>query len=165
LWQHRIVNKKLEIKGGANFLRRIDIPKNAKLQKAFAVAETTISTYQAAQKAYLSQLALTTPDAPIRAALAAGIAIASGLARVAAILRVDEKGGGGGGSPTGGGGGMGLATINSAPDVNTAQQPSTLINEQGQAMNQQQQAPVYVAVTEIREVSNNVNVVENLARF
>jgi len=139
--------------------------KNAKLQKAFAVAETTISTYQAAQKAYASQLALATPDAPIRAALAAGIAIASGLARVAAILRVDEKSGGGGASPTGGGGGMGLATINSAPDVNTAQQPSTLINEQGQAMNQQQQAPVYVAVTEIREVSNNVNVVENLARF
>jgi hypothetical protein len=68
-------------------------------------------------------------------------------------------------SAGGGGGGMGLATINSAPDVNTAQQPSTLINEQGQAMNQQQQAPVYVAVTEIREVSNNVNVVENLARF
>jgi HSP20 family molecular chaperone IbpA len=29
----RIVNKKLEIKGGANFLQRIDIPKNAKLQK------------------------------------------------------------------------------------------------------------------------------------
>ncbi len=97
--------------------------KNAKLQKAFAVAETTIATYQAAQQAYLSQLALATPDAPIRAAVAAGIAIASGLARVAAIVAVNEKGGGGGsvgGGGSGSGGGMGLAQINDN-QISTAQ--------------------------------------------
>lgn len=53
--------------------------------KAVSIAETIVSTIMAAQKAYASQMALTTPDAPIRAAIAAGIATASGLARVAAI--------------------------------------------------------------------------------
>jgi hypothetical protein len=130
--------------------------KNAKMQKAFAVVQATINTYQAATKA----LATLPPPASY---VAAAAALVSGFVQVRNILSQNVE------NPTssagGGGGGMGLATINSAPDVNTAQQPSTLINEQGQAMNQQQQAPVYVAVTEIREVSNNVNVVENLARF
>jgi len=59
------------------------------LGKTLAVASTTISTYQAAQAAYASQLLIPTPDAPVRAAIAAGIAIAQGLARVAAIVKVD----------------------------------------------------------------------------
>lgn len=143
--------------------------KNAKLQKAFAVAETTIATYKAAQQAYLSQMALTTPDAPIRAAVAAGLAVASGLARVRAILAVDEKGGGGGSIGGGGGGmggGMGLAQINDQPNINSAAQPSTLLDQQGNVINQQNNQPTaYVAVTEINEVNNNVQVVENLARF
>ena len=143
--------------------------KNAKLQKAFAVAETTIATYKAAQQAYLSQMALTTPDAPIRAAVAAGLAVASGLARVRAILAVDEKGGGGGSIGGGGGGmggGMGLAQINDQPNINSAAQPSTLLDEQGNVLNSQgNQITAQVAVTEINEVNNNVQVVENLARF
>ena len=52
--------------------------------KALSVAETLISTYLSAQKAYASQLTLT-PDSPIRAAIAAAVAVAGGLARVAAI--------------------------------------------------------------------------------
>jgi len=59
------------------------------LGKALAVASTTISTYQAAQAAYASQLTIPTPDAPVRAAIAAGIAIAQGLARVAQIVKVE----------------------------------------------------------------------------
>jgi hypothetical protein len=129
--------------------------KNAKMQKAFAIVQATINTYQAATKA----LATLPPPASY---VAAAAALVSGFVQVRNILSQNVENPS---SSAGGGGGMGLATINSAPDVNTAQQPSTLINEQGQAMNQQQQAPVYVAVTEIREVSNNVNVVENLARF
>ena len=56
--------------------------------KVLAIASTTISTYLAAQEAYRSQTVLATPDAPIRAAIAAGVAIASGLARVKAIMQV-----------------------------------------------------------------------------
>ena len=72
--------------------------------KAAAIASTTISTYLAAQNAYQSQMAIPTPDAPFRAALAAGIAVASGLANVQKILAVQTpNGGGGGGSvPSGG---------------------------------------------------------------
>lgn len=55
------------------------------VQKAINIATAIIDTYVAAQGAYKSQMALTTPDAPIRAAIAAGVAIAQGLARVAAI--------------------------------------------------------------------------------
>ena len=68
--------------------------------QALAVAETLVSTYFSAQKAYQSQLTAT-PDSPIRAALAAAAAVASGLARVAAIkaqkFNANSSGGGGGG--------------------------------------------------------------------
>lgn len=68
-----------------------------------------IDTYYAAQRAYASQMQLT-PDAPIRAKVAAAVATAAGLARVAAIaaqkfqpeaaqapIRVGSGGGTGGG--------------------------------------------------------------------
>jgi hypothetical protein len=68
---------------------------------------TIADTYMAAQKAYLSQMTFD-PTAPIRAKIAAGIAVAAGLAKVAAIARTTfqttapstpaNNGGGGGGS-------------------------------------------------------------------
>jgi hypothetical protein len=70
--------------------------------KEIAIAETIISTYFAAQKAFESQMLIATPDAPVRANIAAGVAIVQGLARVAAI-RSTNKGGGGGGGRSGGG--------------------------------------------------------------
>ena len=72
--------------------------------KAISIAETLVSTYSAAQKAYASQLAIPTPDAPIRAQIAAGIAVAAGLAKVAAIKSQQFSGGGGAGAAAGGGG-------------------------------------------------------------
>jgi hypothetical protein len=75
------------------------------IKKAASIAQAIVETYMAAQSAYASQLSIATPDAPIRASVAAGLAIASGLARVAAIQKTkfDSKGGTGGG---GGGGGV-----------------------------------------------------------
>lgn len=57
------------------------------IQKALSLAETIVSTYSAAQKAFASQMSIPSPDAPIRAAIAAGAAIAGGLARIAAISK------------------------------------------------------------------------------
>jgi hypothetical protein len=54
------------------------------MQKRVNIAMALIDTFVAAQKAYLSQMQFT-PDSPIRAAIAASVAVASGLARVAAI--------------------------------------------------------------------------------
>ena len=85
--------------------------KQFKVTKAFNIAMTIADTYMAAQKAYLSQMTFD-PTAPIRAKIAAGIAVASGLAKVAAISRTTFQSTapstptntGGGGSGGGGGG-------------------------------------------------------------
>ena len=78
-----------------------------KVNKAFQIAQALIQTYQSASAAYASQMAITTPDAPIRAAVAAGIAVASGLAQVAKIRATKFDGGGSPSPSTGGGGGGG----------------------------------------------------------
>lgn len=81
--------------------------KQFKVTKAFNIAMTIADTYMAAQKAYLSQLQYD-PSSFFRAKIAAGIAVAAGLAKVAAIARTTfqttapstptNNGGGGGGS-------------------------------------------------------------------
>lgn len=86
--------------------------KQFKVTKAFNIAMTIADTYMAAQKAYLSQMLIPSPTAPIRAKIAAAVAVASGLAKVAAISRTTFQstapstptniGGGGGGSGGGG---------------------------------------------------------------
>ena len=70
------------------------------INKAVSIASTLIQTYQAAQGAYLSQLSIPTPDAPIRAAIAAGIATTAGLVNVATIAKQKFQGSGGGTTPT-----------------------------------------------------------------
>lgn len=87
--------------------------------KAISIAETLVSTYTAAQKAYASQLSIPTPDAPIRAQIAAGIAVAAGLAKVAAIKSQQFSGGGGGGGAAGGGGVGGGGVQSVGVDVGT----------------------------------------------
>lgn len=82
-----------------------------KRNKAISIAETLVSTYQAAQKAYASQLAIPSPDAPIRAQVAAGIAVAAGLAKVAAIKSTQFGGGASAGGATGGGVGGGTQSV------------------------------------------------------
>jgi hypothetical protein len=79
------------------------------VNKAAQIAQATINTYQSATGAYASQMALATPDAPIRAAVAAGIAIATGLANVAKIASQKFEGGSSGGgssAPSAAGGGV-----------------------------------------------------------
>jgi hypothetical protein len=113
------------------------------INKAAQVAQATINTYQSATGAYASQMALATPDAPIRAAVAAGIAVASGLANVAKIASQKFEGGsqGGGGAPAGGGGGAQMA----APQFNTI--GSSGINQL--ATLQQQPVQAYVVSGEV----------------
>jgi hypothetical protein len=112
--------------------------------KAAAVASATISTYSAANKAYESQLAIPTPDAPIRATIAAGIAIAGGLLNVQKILAVKTPGGGGsGGTAPSGGNSM------TAPSFNTVGSSST--NQLAQSIGSQSQTPIrsYVVASDV----------------
>jgi hypothetical protein len=76
------------------------------VQKAANIATALITTYQNATSAYASQFTpIPTPDSPIRGGIAAGIAVATGLANVAKISQQKFEGGGSvGGGGTGGGG-------------------------------------------------------------
>lgn len=77
------------------------------VQKAANIATALITTYQNATSAYASQFTpVPTPDSPIRGGIAAGIAVAAGLANVAKISQQKFDGGGstGGGGGTSGGG-------------------------------------------------------------
>lgn len=79
------------------------VGENTAAGKAAAIAATTIDTYLGAQKAYTSQLIPGDPSSPIRAAIAAGVAVAGGIANVAAIVKTKTPGtskGGGGSAPT-----------------------------------------------------------------
>ena len=53
--------------------------------KAFSVAQVGIDTYIAAQKAYSSQLVVGDPTSPVRATLAAAVAVAGGIANLTKI--------------------------------------------------------------------------------
>jgi hypothetical protein len=73
------------------------------INKQASIAQAIVETIGAAQSAYASQMAIKTPDAPIRAAIAAAVAIASGIARVRKIEQTQFEGksvGGGGATGT-----------------------------------------------------------------
>jgi hypothetical protein len=137
------------------------------VQKAANIAIATIETYLSAASAYKSQLLIPTPDAPIRAKIAAGMAIASGLARVAAISKTQFKStaaptntGGGGGVPTGGGGQQQPpAAFN--PNV-TPTNPTGQPNPQG---GQNGTTRVIVVESDIRRVTTRVDAAERFATF
>jgi hypothetical protein len=122
--------------------------------KALAIAATTVSTYLSAQKAYESQFKpLAIVDSPVRGAIAAGIAVATGLANVKKIMsvQVPGKGGGGGSMPSAG----------SIPAPIIPQVATTTIN-QGQ-VNQLASATSRAFVLE-SDVSGNQERIERLNR-
>jgi hypothetical protein len=80
------------------------------VNKAASIAQTLITTYLSAQKAYASQIIPLDPSSIVRGQIAAGLAIAGGLANVAKIAKTQFNGGGGGGSSSGGGGGGSLGS-------------------------------------------------------
>lgn len=100
--------------------------------KGLAVASTLISTYTAAQKAYESQFSpIPTLNSPVRGALAAAAAVASGLANVKSILSVktpNDKSQGAGGR------------VIQAPDFNVVGASQT--SQLAEAVSTQQQKPV-----------------------
>ena len=88
------------------------------VQKAANIATALITTYQNATSAYASQFTpIPTPDSPIRGGIAAGIAVATGLANVAKISQQKFEGG----TPVsdgGGGGGGGGSIPSMSPSFN-----------------------------------------------
>jgi hypothetical protein len=142
------------------------------IKKAASLAQATIETYQAAQSAFASQMTIPTPDAPIRANIAAAIAIASGLARVAVIAKTKFEGGGGGGATGGGGGNLGTFTQGGGgqpPQGLTSQNTVTQLNPDGTVAGQgnREAAPMkaYVVESESRAVTERVNKLSNNSKI
>jgi hypothetical protein len=143
------------------------------IKKAASLAQATIETYQAAQSAFASQMTIPTPDAPIRANIAAAIAIASGLARVAVIAKTKFEGGGGGASGGGGGGNLGTFSQGGGggqpPQGLTAQNTVTQLNPDGTVAGQgnREAAPMkaYVVESESRAVTERVNKLSNNSKI
>jgi hypothetical protein len=113
--------------------------------KALSIAQTVISTYMAAQLAYQSQFIPGVPDpsSPIRGAIAAAAAVASGLAKVITIKKQTFKGTGSTNTSGGGGGGTGGGGIQ-APTTGFTQ----IRTPQNPNQPQQKQPPVKVFVVQ-----------------
>jgi len=91
--------------------------KRFNVMKAFSLATALADTYLATQKAYTSQLQLD-PTSPIRAKIAAGVALAAGLANVAAIARTKFESSSGSSPAIGGGGGGSASSARAEPSFN-----------------------------------------------
>lgn len=136
------------------------VGKNTAAGKATAIAATTIDTYLGAQKAYTSQLIPGDPSSPIRAALAAALAVAGGIKNIRAIAKTQVPGGKGGGA--------------SAPDV-SASAPQTAsavptvgnspVTALGQVMNNQPPLRAYVVESEVTGTQKRVADIERRAGF
>jgi len=140
------------------------IGKNTVAGKALAVASTTISTYEAAQKAYASQMSVPDPSAPVRAAIAAGIAIVQGLARVKGILsvKVPSKSGGSAGS-----GSASSAPTIAAPQINSTMLQADLTKVQDVRITNPQTMlqKTYISSRDLQEHEDNTAFLNNLSRI
>jgi hypothetical protein len=117
--------------------------------KALAVAAATIDTYLSAQKAYTSQLTPGDPTSPFRAALAAAVAVATGIANVQKILSVQVPGGGSGGS------------VPSAPPMTRPSSSFTRIdNSTPIDVNNTGATKVYVTETDITNTQKKVDAIK-----
>ena len=133
--------------------------KETAVGKSIAVASTTIATYQSATQAYKS-LAGIGPNGPVLGAVAAGVAIASGLKNVKEILKVKvPKAGSGGGS-----------SAISAPSISAPKIPSTLTavrNVQTESEVSLQKEPIraYVVESDISKTSDRINTIKKESEF
>ena len=142
------------------------------VKKAASLAQTTIETYLAAQSAFASQIIPGDPTSPVRGAIAAGLAIASGLARVAVIAKTKFEGGGGGASGGGGDGNLGTFSQGGGgqpPQGLTSQNTVTQLNPDGTVAGQgnREAAPMkaYVVESESRAVTERVNKLSNNSKI
>jgi hypothetical protein len=158
------MNNSLRIEGIRTVLSTVgELTKdNAEAQKGVGAALALIDTFIAAQKAYTSQILPGDPTSVARGYIAAGLAVVSGLARVAAILRVDtDNPSAGGGAAGAGSANAGSVVTSSQPTINASAQPTTIF--QPPANNTT--PPMFVSVTEFNTVNDTVQAMESRSRF
>jgi hypothetical protein len=129
------------------------------IQKGVSIATATIDTFLAAQGAYRSQMSISTPDAPVRAAVAAGIAIAQGLARVAIISKQQFNGSGSTSGSNQGGGSVPSAGGTTAPS------PANFAFVGNQPNQQQPPLQAYVVGTQVSSNLEAQQLIQNQSRL
>lgn len=134
------------------------VGKNTAAGKATAIAATTIDTYLGAQKAYTSQLIPGDPSSPIRAALAAALAVAGGIKNVRAIVRTPVPGGKGSSAPDISATAPGV--VPAVPTIGTS--PVTAL---GQVMQNQPPLRAYVVESDVTGTQKRVADIERRAGF
>jgi len=125
--------------------------------KAFAVAQATIDTYLAAQKAYQSMVGIPVVG-PALGAVAAGVAVAGGIKNVKSILAVK--------TPAGGGASGSAPTAQAAPAV-TPQMPTIGQSPITALQSSTKQAPIkaYVVESDVTSSQKRVSDIERRAGF
>jgi hypothetical protein len=130
--------------------------------KAFAVAQATIDTYLAAQKAYQAMAGIPVYG-PALGAVAAGVAVAGGIKNVKSIMAVKTPAGSGGGGASA----PSLPTVsNSAPMTPPMPQAQTT-NISQQSINQMgnQAVRAYVIENDVTSNQQRVEAIKQRARF
>jgi hypothetical protein len=158
-----VQNKEKLLSGLSNIFKNASdlLGKQTAGGKALAIAGATIDTYRAATAAYAS-LAGIKVVGPALGAVAAGLAIATGLKNVKEIIKtkVPASGGGGGGSlPSGG-----------SPSAPNIMEQATIGNAPVTALmdiTKQSQTPIraFVVESEVTSVQNRVSDIERRAGF
>lgn len=135
------------------------------INKAAQIAEATISSILAAQKAYTSQIIPGDPTSPVRGAIAAALAVAAGIARVKKIASTQFEGGGGGaaGGMEGAAGGAGGAM--SAPLQGGVNNTSTMLENLGQGQQEQKPIKAYVLQTDVASEDQKIKAIENKSKI
>lgn len=137
-----------------------------KRNKALQIAQAVADTYASATKAYGSQLVVGDVTSPIRASIASGIAVATGLANITRIAKTQYEGGSSSVPSGGGGGGMSSGSMASSGTSGSASAPSlnplvtNFINNRPNQI-----SPSYVLAGDVASASEVREKVQNLARI
>jgi len=137
------------------------------INKKMSMAQTLIETFSAAQGAYRSQMAIPDPSAPVRAAIAAAAAIASGLLRVQQISKQQFQspsagGGGGGGGVNNAGGAMTTAGFASGGG---ALNPNSQLTNPNTGQPQGQPLRAYVVESDVSGVQQRLRNIRQFAQL
>lgn len=137
--------------------------RNTAAGKAMAIAATTIDTYIGAQKAYNSQLIPGDPSSPIRATVAAALAVAGGIKNVKSILAVKTPAGGGGGGVSA----PSVPTVSASAPMTppTPQAQTTNISQQSINQMGNQAVRAYVIENDVTSNQQRVEAIKQRARF
>lgn len=134
------------------------------ISKAAQIASAIGTTYLSATQAFASQFVpIPDPTSPVRGGIAAGLAVAAGLANVAKIAQTKFEGNNTTGPPPNTNiGDLGGGNI---PNTSTPATPqSSIINQQIGGINQDG-FRVFVTETDITSVINKVDVIESQSKF